>query len=648
MPRKDKTDSAVFRHLNNLEYSYEWDTYCDIQEINEVLAHSSKSKSGNTGYPDAIYVNKDKKLLILVEIKPLLSQHTSENGKENPKKYAVDGVLHYMSYFLKANIDKQSTASFFSDWKIIGAAVSGDIYDEYNHRISNFIISGDVIAEQKGINELLSETDYLMLFDNIDEEQIVSNISVSSKKINKWLRSVDSQKRPVLLSALMICLFEVKGAQNDFKNGYNSWAPETIVNNIPKTVKKVLSGEKLPEEKINVLLAELAFMEHDQDLNSQSILKDILNELSDVVIPLFDRKSNYDIIGKFYEEFLKYAGVANVKKGIVLTPRHIGALFTELIDIKINDVFLDPACGTGSFLIAAMNKLIKVIEESDVPNKEEKIRSIKTKHLVGFEKNQTMYSLAISNMLFRGDGKSQIYKEDFFSQGAEEALKELEEKGICPTIGFINPPYGGKDSADNPTKKEIQFLTRMLDKVSRYGLMIAPLSTYFKEDSVRSNILRKHTLKYVINMPKDLFMPNAATNTAIAVFETNKPHGDQEVVFYDLKDDGFILSKAKGRTDVYGKWPKIKNELLNKLQNSEKFADGINLVRTRLRDGDEWLIQAHAATDYSSLSENSFLKSVKEYMIFKAKQELDLLEKDLDEVTLLEVISNYYGGGAGE
>ena len=99
---------------------------------------------------------------------------------------------------------------------------------------------------------------------------------------------------------------------------------------------------------------------------------------------------------------------------------------------------------------------------------------------------------------------------------------------------------------------------------------------------------------------------------------------------------------------MYGKWPKIKNELLNKLQNSEKFADGINLVRTRLRDGDEWLIQAHAATDYSSLSENSFLKSVKEYMIFKAKQELDLLEKDLDEVTLLEVISNYYGGGAGE
>ncbi|MCI8306999.1 MAG: N-6 DNA methylase [Lachnospiraceae bacterium] len=648
MPRKDKTDCAVFRHLNNLEYTYEWDAYCNIPEVNEILSHAAKNGSGNPGYPDGIYANKEKRLLILVEIKPSLSQHASKDGRKNPEKYAVDGILHYLSCFLKDNIENPSTVTYFSCWKIIGVAVSGDIYDEYNHRISNFILSGDSITEQKGLNDILSETDYLMLFDNIDEEQIVSNITTSSKKINKWLRSVDSQKRPVLLSALMICLFEIKGTQNDFKNGYNSWSPETIVNNIPKTIKKVLSIEKLPEEKINVLLAELAFMEHEQDLNNLTILKDILNELSDTVIPFFERKSNYDIIGKFYEEFLKYAGVANVKKGIVLTPRHIATLFTELIDIKINDVFLDPACGTGSFLIAAMNKLVTVIENSDVQNKEEKIKSIKTRHLIGFEKNQTMYSLAISNMLFRGDGKSQIYNTDFFSQEAADALKELEQKGICPTIGFVNPPYGGKDSADNPTKKEIQFLTGMLDKVSRYGLIIAPLSTYFKDDSIRNNILKKHTLRYVINMPKDLFMPNAATNTAIAVFETHKPHGNQEVIFFDLKDDGYVLSKSKGRTDVYNKWPRIKNELLNKLAKPNEFSDGVNMVKTTLKAGDEWLIQAHAATDYSGLGDNAFLKSVKEYMIFKAKQDLDLLDKDLDEVTLLEVISNYYGGDMNE
>ena len=73
MPRKDKTDSTVFRYLNSLEYTYEWDTYCDIREVNDILAHAAKNRSGNPGYPDAIYANAEKKLLILVEIKPLLS-----------------------------------------------------------------------------------------------------------------------------------------------------------------------------------------------------------------------------------------------------------------------------------------------------------------------------------------------------------------------------------------------------------------------------------------------------------------------------------------------------------------------------------------------------------------------------------------------
>lgn len=137
----------------------------------------------------------------------------------------------------------------------------------------------------------------------------------------------------------MICLFEMEGRHNDFKAGFSGWTADTIIRNIPSTVENILKTEKIPTEKIELIKAELAFLPHDQDLNNSSILKDILTELKDFIIPLFKRKSNYDIIGKFYEEFLRYAGVANVKKGIVLTPRHITTLFTDLIDIRINDVF---------------------------------------------------------------------------------------------------------------------------------------------------------------------------------------------------------------------------------------------------------------------------------------------------------------------
>jgi hypothetical protein len=289
-----------------------------------------------------------------------------------------------------------------------------------------------------------------------------------------------------------------------------------------------------------------------------------------------------------------------------------------------------------------MNKLIDTINSSDLHDKKELIKNIKTTKLIGFEKNPTMYSLAISNMLFRGDGKSQIFYCDFFSKESDKELKELAKKGILPTIGFVNPPYGGKDNKDNPTKKEIQFLTRMLDSVSRFGVIIAPLSMYFKENNVRNAILKKHTLKYVINMPPDLFQPNAAANTAIAVFETNKPHGNQEVIFYNLKDDGLVLSKSKGRTDVYNKWIKIKGEMIEKINNPDKYQDKHTLVKTRIKLGDEWLIQAHAETDYSHLNGTNFLRVIKEYLIFVAKNEMNLLERDIDEITLLEILSKYY------
>ena len=645
MARKDKNDSQVYRELLKKKYAYTWDNYTNHEYVNKILSHASKNGKGNYGYPDAIYVNENSKLVILVENKPSVGQHRSISEKFfNPEKYAVDGIKHYLSHFIQNKIVDVNCQNYFKDWKFIGLAISGDIEDEYNHLISTFIILNNKITEQTQIQDILDEQDYLSLFDNINEEEIISKISFSSKKINKWLRSVDSQKRPILLSALMICLFDFDG--NDFKNNYASWRSQTIISNIPLTVDRILREENIPTEKIEVIKSELSFLAHDQDLHNTNVIKDILDELKDIIIPLFKRKSNYDIIGKFYEEFLRYAGVANVKKGIVLTPKHVTTLFTDLIDIKVNDVFLDPACGTGAFLIAAMNKLENLINQSNISNKDERIRQLKNNQLIGFEKSSTMYALAISNMMFRGDGKSQIFFEDFFSKNADNELEKLKKRGIIPTIGFVNPPYGGKDNKDNPTKKEIQFLTKMLDNVTRYGIIIAPLSTYFKDDAIRNKILSKHTLKYVINMPKDLFMPNAATNTAIAVFETNKPQNNQPVIFYNLDDDGYVLSKAKGRTDTYNKWPKIKEDLLNKIKNPNQYINkDIKLVQTSIKDNDEWLYQAHAKTDYSKLNKNSFVNSIKSYMVFEAKSNMNLLESNLDEITLLNIISDYYSDG---
>ncbi len=634
MPRIEDTLLDVVRDFlkNKMTFQNDWHRQSSENPyIQKALSDSSKNQTGHEGYPDLIYCNEKNKILILLEFKSDIKDH-EEDGINSTKNSAIGGAKHYISFFTNYKL-KEKNIDYFNNWRIIGLAFSGDIRNQYLWKLSTYILRNEKIEYRPELKELLNELDYLALFENYDIETITVQVSETSKLINNMLRSVDSQNRPILLSALMICLFASKKINNSFRSDYQGWSAETIIHNIPDTLNKILKDESIPLEKIQVFKNQLSFVADDIDLsdNSKNIIKQILDMLKDKIIPLFDRKTNYDILGKFYEEFLRFAGVANVKKGIVLTPYHITTLFSELIPIKRDEIIFDPCCGTGAFLIAGMQKLISSITNSDIANKIELIENIKTNQLVGIEKHPTMYSLALSNMLFRGDGKSRLHFCDFFSDEASNLIKEIK-----PTIGFMNPPYAGDDSISNPTKKEIQFVERLLDSVSRYAVIIAPISVYFKEDEIRNRILTKHTLKYVINMPNDLFQPNAMINTAIAVFETGIAHQGKEVIFYDMVEDGFILSKNKGRTDAFNKWDSIKMNLIDQIMGRKELDK--HGIKTKITMNQEWIFQAHAKIDFQDITENDFIKSIKEMVVFKVKKNMNLLNTDIDGITLLEIL----------
>ena len=110
---------------------------------------------------------------------------------------------------------------------------------------------------------------------DIDLESIANDISKSSKKINNLLRNIDSQRRPILLSALMICMYQ-KNSVLDFGNSYKHLQPQTIITNIPATLKQVLTDEGVDNNNINILLGEVTFITTDQDLVHTDLLKRIL------------------------------------------------------------------------------------------------------------------------------------------------------------------------------------------------------------------------------------------------------------------------------------------------------------------------------------------------------------------------------------
>ncbi len=655
MPRNDRPFLSLYKKLLTLDYENEWQEYSNNSHVNEILSHASKRNTDKEGYPDFIYVNENKKIIILIELKTSMAQHEKE---------AIPQIQHYLKFFntrltpiSNVSNDYNDALKYLSDWNILGIAISGDVNLEFGFKIDTFYLNIDTI-ENLNIKEIHNERDYLVLFSNIDLEEISARITNSSSWINNLLYDVKEDKRPTLLSILLISLYpNSKNFRNHFKDDFEKYDPKEIMDQIKITVPKILGneGENIPQDKIDMIMREFETFANEKVLLETDTVKTILKELNSNVIPLFQTKHNYDIIGKFYQEFLRYAGIVDVQSGIILTPEHITELFTNLIDIKRNDIIFDSCCGTGSFLIAAMNKLLVLQKDN---NGRDHVRNYQ---LLGNELKSHMYILAISNMLFRGDGKSHILNCDFFSPDFDKEFENMTVITGKPTIGLINPPYSGsftsysellefkktgseksKKKNKKPWMKEISFLQKMCRLCSRYVVMIAPPQTFMSENEIRNDILKENTLKAVITMPKDLFQPNASTGSAIIVIETNKEHDfEKPVVFYNLTKDGFELAKKKGRRDVYGKWNNIKDKLLTEidapLYNNPLNVDNIHNCFVKIKENDEWLIQAHSQVDYSKLCDNDFIKTIKEYSIYHAKRSLDMLEKTIPETTLLDI-----------
>src|SRR5690606_28606726 len=121
-----------------------------------------------------------------------------------------------------------------------------------------------------------------------------------------------------------------------------------------------------------------------------TILKDLITDLRDSVLP-FIKENDFDILGRFYREFIRYAG-KDSKTGLVLTPTHITDFFCELADLQPNDTVYDPCCGTAGFLVSAMKWMVNAAGNDIVQWKR-----IKEDGLIGVETRPDMFTHACSN-----------------------------------------------------------------------------------------------------------------------------------------------------------------------------------------------------------------------------------------------------------
>ncbi len=336
------------------------------------------------------------------------------------------------------------------------------------------------------------------------------------------------------------------------------------------------------------------------------MLRDFIIKINQEILPHIN-ESEFDVLGKFYTQFIRYAG-SDKKTGLVLTPTHITDFFCDIAMLSVDDVVFDPCCGTGGFLVSAMNDML-----SKAVNDTEKKQKIKSNQLIGVEKRSDMFSHACSNMMMRGDGKSHILYGNCFDEKNKNIIKSSK-----PTKGFLNPPY-----QDGNADEQLEFIENTLECLTKDGICVAicQMSTVVSDDKkvveVRKRLLEKHTLEAVFSMPNDLFHP-VGVNTCIIVIKAHSPHQTNKKTFFGyFKDDGFIKQKNNGRIDKELKWHTIKTKWLESYINKEN-TPGLSVMQT-IDAKAEWCAEAYMETDYTMLTEEDFEKTIKDYVAFKVK-----------------------------
>jgi type I restriction enzyme M protein len=313
-------------------------------------------------------------------------------------------------------------------------------------------------------------------------------------------------------------------------------------------------------------------------------------------------KTNIDVKGKAYEELVG----ANLRgdRGEFFTPRNVQAMTVRMLDLKPEEKILDPACGTGGFLVIAMNEVIKRLRSYPEFSKlseewmrsalNEKIQSIAKQYFFGIDINPDLVKATKMNMVMNNDGSGNIFRQDslLHPHQWEHSFRESFAKALGieassirgpKDLGYFNciatnPPFGSKlpikdretlsqyllghvwrktergwestDQLQTSAPPEILFIERcwqFLTPGGRMGIVLpdailgAPGLLY-----VRHWMLTHCRIVASIDLHPDTFQPRNGTQTSVLVLQKKTEEEiNREAIQGQLQDYEIFMAQVK-------------------------------------------------------------------------------------------------------
>jgi type I restriction-modification system DNA methylase subunit len=358
----------------------------------------------------------------------------------------------------------------------------GELLDRWSDAVddarSRRLLAEVLFAEDEVLHQDLTEE--MRRIDAEREQRLKRDVEALENKLRD--RGITGNAaNSTLIYLTFLRLYEEKrnretGQGNRFtRAGFDKWAEE----------QSARTRAEFPGRFVQALLGEIAL---DHDLAAAEVLarQDLPPGVDDamvrdLVLPVFDEYNFYapsvDVLGVVFETLAR-RGEKDTRVGQFFTPQAVVDFAADLIQVRPNDVVLDPAVGTARFLIAAMGRQLARIESSSKPPAEAE-RDIKHKQLLGADIDPWVSTIAKMNMYIHGDGKSSMVQGNGLAL-ADRAVFATFPDGVAGGVDIVltNPPLGNtsyrvaleywKARADSPVSES--------DELAFYrGLGVVPV-----------------------------------------------------------------------------------------------------------------------------------------------------------------------------
>jgi type I restriction enzyme M protein len=273
------------------------------------------------------------------------------------------------------------------------------------------------------------------------------------------------------------------------------------------------------------------FKETYNRMLSGYLLRDVVNLVNGIH---FQSQDEIFTLGHLYESMLKEMRDAAGDSGEFYTPRPVVKLIVDRVQPKLGERLLDPACGTGGFLVEAYDHLKDQLKSADDQ------RVLQSESLFGVEKKPLPYLLGTMNLLLHGIENPNIRRDN----ALKTPLKEIGE-GDRYAVIVTNPPFGGEEEAGiqlnfpEATRASetallfMQFVMRSLKPGGRCGVVV-PNGFLFGDGvaaRVKAQLLREFNLHTIVRLPNGVFAPYTPIPTNLLFFD--RTGSTRSIWFYE-------------------------------------------------------------------------------------------------------------------